>query len=296
MKRTFSIFGDSISTFEGCVPEENHVYYQGEKLEETGVARVEDTWWSQVVERLGGTVLANGSFSGSMVEGAGFPAAWSPERIAQIAGPCGEAPDDVLVFIGINDYGWGGARAQAAGRSAAMPRCAEAVAVPEAVAGIAPLGALEKFEDAYRLMLGAMRAAYPDAKIHCMTLLPGRDRLLARPSFCYRLRGIDFDDYNAAIRRAASETGCQVADIRSFGFDYEASDGTHPTRLGMRQLADMVVAALECEGDVGAAVFAANRDVLPDGMRSERLCDKPACVGCSHARATGNQWSCACER
>ena len=71
--RTFSILGDSISTFTGFVPAENHVYYEGERLEGTGVLAVADTWWAKVVDRLGGSLLANASFSGSMVEGAGFP-------------------------------------------------------------------------------------------------------------------------------------------------------------------------------------------------------------------------------
>ena len=53
-----------------------------------------------------------------MVEGAGFPAACSSRRIDQVAGPAGEAPDEAIVFIGINDYGWGGAEAQAAAPSA----------------------------------------------------------------------------------------------------------------------------------------------------------------------------------
>ena len=167
--RTFSILGDSISTFTGFVPAENHVYYEGERLEGTGVLAVADTWWAKVVDRLGGA-----SFSGSMVEGAGFPAACSSRRIDQVAGPAGEAPDEAIVFIGINDYGWGGAEAQAAGRSAATPVDLDLSARPERIAGRAPAGAATRFGSAYRAMLSSLRIAYPDTRGWCMRLVRRR--------------------------------------------------------------------------------------------------------------------------
>ena len=83
--RSFSILGDSISTFDGCNPDGFAVYYQGERCEQTSVTSSADTWWSQVIERLGGRLLANSSFSGSLVEGAGFPAGNSQERIDALA-------------------------------------------------------------------------------------------------------------------------------------------------------------------------------------------------------------------
>ena len=102
--RSFSILGDSISTFDGCNPDGFAVYYQGERCEQTSVTSSADTWWSQVIERLGGRLLANSSFSGSLVEGAGFPAGNSQERIDALAED-GVQPDVVIVFMGINDYG-----------------------------------------------------------------------------------------------------------------------------------------------------------------------------------------------
>uniref|UniRef100_UPI002FD83630 SGNH/GDSL hydrolase family protein n=1 Tax=Eggerthella sinensis TaxID=242230 RepID=UPI002FD83630 len=107
--RRVSILGDSISTFDGCNPDGFRVYYTGERREETGVRLPADTWWSQVIERLDGQLLANGSFSGSLVEGAGFPAGSSQPRIDALASD-GVQPDVVIVFMGINDYGWGRAR------------------------------------------------------------------------------------------------------------------------------------------------------------------------------------------
>lgn len=232
--KTFSIMGDSISTFEGCVPDGYTLFYNDERLERSGVLRPEDTWWSHAVRALGGTVLADSAWSGSMVEGAGFPAASSPERAAALLGPDGQAPDAVLVFIGINDYGWGGAEAQAAGRSHAMPRCIDPATVPEQIAGAAPADAVKRFGTAYRTMLRNIRAAAPEAAVYCITLLPGRTHGVDHPEFCYRLRGRHLDEYNAAIRDAAAAEGCRVADVRAFGRDYDSLEGTHPTNLGMR--------------------------------------------------------------
>ena len=254
--KTFSIMGDSISTFEGCVPDGYTLFYNDERLERSGVLRPEDTWWSHAVRALGGTVLADSAWSGSMVEGAGFPAASSPERAAALLGPDGQAPDAVLVFIGINDHGWGGAEAQAAGRSHAMPRCIDPATVPEQIAGAAPADAVERFGAAYRTMLRNIRAAASKAAVYCITLLPGRTHGVDHPEFCYRLRGRHLDEYNAAIRDAAAAEGCRVADVRAFGRDYDSLEGTHPTNLGMRQFASMVVRAMQLADAAGVEAAA----------------------------------------
>ncbi|MFR4804737.1 MAG: hypothetical protein ACLT98_16305, partial [Eggerthellaceae bacterium] len=132
------------------------VYYQGERCEQTGVTSSADTWWSQVIERLGGRLLANSSFSGSLVEGAGFPAGNSQERIDALAED-GVQPDVVIVFMGINDYGWGGATAQAAGRGNAVPVASIDAIESHAPAAAAP-GAIDRFRAAYGLLLERMRA------------------------------------------------------------------------------------------------------------------------------------------
>ena len=259
MKKRFSILGDSISTFAGCNPENFRVYYEGERCEATGVRVPADTWWAQVIDHCGGELLVNGSFSGSMVEGVGFPAGDSAERVAALA--CdGQAPDAVLVFIGINDYGWGGADAQAAGRGNALPvnLDVDALGDPQ-VAGLAASDAAQRFGVAYGMMLSRMRDAYPAADIWCCTLCPGRVAGRDGSTFAYRLRGVAFDDYNEAIRVAACAHGCRLADVRALGEDYEALDGTHPTARGMRQLADMVVramgeGAMPSEGEAAAGV------------------------------------------
>ena len=289
---SISILGDSISTFDGCNPEGFAVYYQGERCSRTGVLAPSDTWWAQVIEHLGGTLLANSAFSGSLVEGAGFPAGSSQERIDALA-PDGSQPDAVVVFMGINDYGWGGAAAQAAGRGNAIPSALDLDAIEPRTASFASPDAIERFEAAYSLLLQRLRAVYPQTEVWCCTLCPGRVAGSKLPTFAFNLRGAPFDGYNDAIRNAAREQGCRVADVRAFGMDYEAVDGTHPTARGMSQLAAMIACAME---DDAADKSGLPADLLDETMRSQKLCPERACVGCEHARGTGNSWLLVCDR
>ena len=156
-------------------------------------------------------------------------------------------------------------------------------------------------------MLRNIRAVAPKALVYCVTLLPGRTRGVDHPEFCYRLRGHHVDEYNAAIRRAAADEGCRVADVRAFGRDYESLEGTHPTNLGMRQFASMVVRAMQLADEDAAGSAGATAGADPEranpaldlhgfcgAPESAQLCDAPTCIGCPHAASTGNQWLCRC--
>ena len=289
--RKISIFGDSISTFQGSIPEENRSYYGPDDPNGTGVSDPAQTWWMRVIDNLGGRLVANASFSGSTVDGVAFPAGRSMERAQQILGPTGEAPDTVLVFIGINDYGWGTVDAQMMAGSEAAPPRPDRWTVPEDLAngiiGNAPIGALQRFANAYDEMLENIRLVAPTAEVWCMTLLPGRIRGAQKSAFCHQLRGIDIDEYNKVIRMAAVANGCKVADIARFGFDYHATDGTHPDKEGMAQIAELTSAAIE--GRLPDA------KLFPPEMASTRFCERTSCIGCPSARSTGTQWSCVCE-
>ena len=66
MTRLFSVYGDSISSFEGILPQGWRVFFEGEQLELTGVKTPHDTWWGQVIDHFGGQFLANASWSGCL--------------------------------------------------------------------------------------------------------------------------------------------------------------------------------------------------------------------------------------
>ncbi len=292
-----SIMGDSISTFEGQNPEGYRVYYAEELRDFTGVVEVEDTWWSQVISHFGGHLCTNASFSGSMVEGLGFPAGNSERRVADLKNSSGENPDAILIFMGINDFGWGGAKNQAAGRSEAVPPCVDLSLIPEADPGEAHAEALEGFARAYRQMLERLRSHYPDTEIWPITLVPGRIVGKDHSAFTYQLRSLELDSYNDAIRQAAKETGCRVADIFKLGLEYEAKDGTHPTGKGMAQLASMIIQCLEADGFLSR--YASVRHHEPErekALKATRYCYQPSCVPCSFAQSTSSKWSCVCEK
>ena len=298
MSRLFSILGDSISTLPGWNPEGFAVFYQDGKDELAGLHGMQDTWWGKVIAHFDGELLKNGSWSGSMVEGEGCPAGWSAERVAALAGE-GRVPDDIVVFLGTNDYGWGGAHAQACGRSSARPTCLDLGKYPEAVAGMAPADALDKFKQAYVLMLENLKAAYPQARIWCCSLAAGRVLGSAVPTHAWNLRGIPMRDYCDAILDVARECGCNPVDIAGYGLDYESLEGTHPTALGMAQLADLVIAGMEGRPEPAMRNFGPQGNTAGTGpidWRSKELCPGRACVGCPWAKGTGNAWYTVCEK
>ena len=296
--RTFSVMADSISTFEGCNPQGYAVFFDAARAQRSGLAGPGDTWWARVIAHFGGELLANASYSGSMMEGAGFPAGESIRRADDLA-PGGEAPTDVLVFLGTNDYGWGSARAQAAGPSSATPAAADLAHIPPAVAGMTDEQGLAGFARAYERALRNVHAVAPQARVWCVSLVSGRLAGAGASTFCWNLRGVPMARYNEAIREAARACGCAYVDAASFGLDYEAVDGTHPTARGMRQLAALVIAGMEDAPEAREAVIAAGYPQDEGGAAAwaaRDLCGSRPCAGCSHARSTGNDWCCVCEK
>lgn len=254
MQRTFSILGDSISTFDGCNPAGFAVFYQGDRCSATGVRSPGDTWWKLLVDELGGTVIANASFSGSLVSGGDFPSATAPERIEALRGVDGQAPQVVVIFMGINDFGRG--------------------------------AAVEDFSASYDLLLARLACTYPTSEVWCCTVPPARLAGAVSPTFTWRLHGMSLGEYNHTIARAAQRHGCRLVDMCGLGFDYEALDGTHPTREGMGQIAQMALACLR-EGEAS-----------PDlGMRSRDWCPDASCQDCPWALDTSyGSWRCVCTK
>lgn len=323
----FSIMGDSISTLAGWVPEGWRVHYQGEVCID-GVELPEDTWWGRAIRYFGGHLVGNSSFSGATVEtaeGFGFPAGDSDERVRALAGADGELPDVVIVLMGINDYGWGGARNQTMGRSAAASARPEDLAGSREVTATADVDALVRFRRAYAGMLARIRGLAPAADIWCATLAPGSalpsanvgtaepvksakpinpaaqglsessgSQDVSAPAasetcWKYRLRGIDLDDYNRVIREEAASAGARIADIRAFGIDYDAVDGVHPSARGMAQIAAMIAAQME-----GRPADPAALPELRDAQRSIRRCFRDGCEGCALADRDPTRWTLLC--
>lgn len=56
-KLKISILGDSISTYAGYNPPCYPVYYKDDKAYENDIVSVNDTWWKQVIDAVGGSFV-----------------------------------------------------------------------------------------------------------------------------------------------------------------------------------------------------------------------------------------------
>ncbi len=203
-KYKVSILGDSISTYLGYNPYGFPVFYKEDRLYDFEIESVNDTWWKQVIDGIGGELCINNSYSGSLVAGEFESSACSAERCSMLHDNI--MPDVILIYIGTNDRGF-------------------AVDV-----GIDAPQDIQGFYGAYRTMLRQLKTNYPYAKIVCGTLLMGKLKDTVNLSYDRFMR--KDDRYSDAIRLAVKEEGCLLADIALSGERYETLDYCHPTKAG----------------------------------------------------------------
>lgn len=219
----YSVFGDSISTFYDTVPEGYQVFYNRENAMRNGLSSVQDLWWHQVIEALGGELLVDAAYSGGRVSGIGFPAANSYERIEALH--TDRMPDGILVYLGMNDFGY---------------------AVP--VSSGQDKLSVTYFYDAYVVMLQRLRQIYPYARIICATIMGTYIEFRTDWHFPEQNKdGIPCEDYNNAIRKACKECAVELADIAATGILCDTLDGSHGTEYGQRQIADAWLRCLEID-------------------------------------------------
>lgn len=219
----FSVLGDSVSTLAGFNPDGYEVFYNWEKKLLADIHSPADTWWGFVIDSLGGKLLVNASWSGSLVckhpqseiESYGC----STARTSALS-EGGKEPDVVMVFMGLNDFG-------------------------HAMRPLPVRGAdgLDVFSVAYGAMLEKIRANYPNAEIWCFTLPKGFDRGSGR-SANERCCGYHIDEYSKAIEACAQSAGCRTVRLHT-GEKYESLDGWHPTANGMRTIAEAVLESVK---------------------------------------------------
>lgn len=205
--KTFSILGDSYSTFRGFIPEGYQYYYPAPHNVED-VLRVEDTWWYQLAREETMRLLVNNSFSGSTVctevRQEQSPAASFAVRSREcpLAPNTTEAPDYILVFGCTNDYWLGRTLGQTQFRDWTSED-------------------LRKVLNAYCYVLDQLAKRYPTAT--CVTVIN--------------------DELCPAIKTGLQQAGAHYGSICVPLANIEKQNG-HPTAAGMKQIAHQISACL----------------------------------------------------
>lgn len=226
---SLSVLGDSISTYQGYIPDGYASFYpdMGNDIKD-----VTQTWWMQVLYNTGMRLAANGSYSASTVCGDSqeehSSAGCSDRRINDLKGPYGITPDIILVYMGANDF----FRGMELGKFDGVPT-----------------GRGEKyyvnFSEAYELMIQKLLRTYPTSRIYCMTLTEANSEDHPRVNE----KGNTIADFNSRIKAIAASYGVPVIDVHNCGMEvYElnhyTSDGTHPNKDGSVKMANYVTSAL----------------------------------------------------
>ena len=103
---TFGILGESYSTFEGYIPQDNRCYYPREGVSD--VRNVEECWWHILMQRNDMNLIINDSYSGATVcttvrEGLPFSSAFT-ERVRRSFS--GAMPMDIIFVFGATNDSW----------------------------------------------------------------------------------------------------------------------------------------------------------------------------------------------
>ena len=206
MQRTFSVLGDSYSTFEGWNPAGQDIFYPGPAVDD--VLKVEDTWWHRLAKEQDLRLLMNDSWSGSTVcrdvrEPQPPGSSFLVRMKKTLSGEGTEKPDIILLFGGTNDD-W---LERKTGRNIWENRTEDD---------------LWQILPAFCEMLEYVSTANPQAQVICIV-------------------NTDFrSEVTEGIMKAAEHYS--VTCCRLHGIDKQNG---HPTRTGMAQIAEQVAAVLK---------------------------------------------------
>lgn len=220
--KLFSILGDSVSTLSLHSEPQDAVFYEGMNKLMADIYAPSDTWWGQVIEALGGELLVNNSFSGSMVckhKNCIIPSyGCSDERTGSLS-KNGILPDVIMVYMGTNDWGHG---------VKLYPNSEEQ-------------NDLSVFYVAYEEMIKKLKNNYPNAEIWCFTLAVSDIKKSKGVDFPYCFGGVHIEKYCEIIREISKKHNCQLIDLYKKAKPFDTFDGFHPNRDGMKILGDTVL-------------------------------------------------------
>lgn len=247
--KTVSFIGDSISTFEGYVPDGYDCFYPKEGYD---ITSVDQTWWHQLLTATGMKLHQNCSYSGSTVTGnsnGNASVGCSSVRVADVA-KNGVAPDIIMILMGINDF------------NANVP-------VGEWNGSSLPSeGTISNFSDAYALLVKKLMASYPHAEIFVSTIVENANAGIDEKTLL---------SYNNAIRLISEAFGCKLVDMHACGItpyniNYFLADGTHPKVAGARLMAKQAIADISSKSINMHVVPSDNGYIPPQTPTAELLC------------------------
>ncbi len=211
---TFSILGDSISTFSGTIPQGYSCFYPAPGY---SVNSVQQMWWHLLQERMGWELVANNSYSGSRISKTGSShehtsAFIDPRRLNAIP-----SCDVLFVFGGTNDFG-----------QTTKP-CSR-----------------KRFQKACSMLLHQLQHRSDIGHIWVCTPIPRTDVAPTQPN----AKGWTQNDLAQIIRnevRRLEDDHIAIADLASIPIqagDELLEDCLHPTARGMHVICDALCAAV----------------------------------------------------
>ena len=237
--KTFSILGDSISTFQGYLRSDEpgydgatYAYWYPQAY----LNNVNETWWKKMGELTGMTLLQNCAWSGSQVCGNSqstttAQAGCSTRRITDLS-KNGVAPDIIIILIGVNDL-----------RNSDSRALGDWTGNDEIVADSSDVNT---FSSAYSLMVSKIMTTYPNSEVFCCTILDtghtGWDTHDNAKYPCMNDRGNTTKEWNDTIRMVSESLGAKVLDMHECGIDFfnldlYTGDRLHPNSNGATLMA-----------------------------------------------------------
>lgn len=235
---SLSILGDSLSTYEGWIPNECTDFFPMNGT----LTDVSETWWMKVLNATGMELCSNNSSAGCTCAGDSLLTGevqygCSTDRISLLTGSQGRMPDVIIVFMGTNDLAKGVPLGNNDGT------------------GLVEEGEVDNFSDAYTLILDKLASEYPMAQIYCCGLHPIGDWGTEQQPFVLLTThdGLTAEDFTKRIELIAGNKGLPYIDLYHCGIEVDnlhilTSDGVHYTPEGMNYVAQAV---LECMNGSG---------------------------------------------
>ena len=203
---TFSIIGDSYSSFSGWIPDDNGAWYPRSTNE---ITNVKQTWWHLLSKKTGMSLIKNESYAGSTVCTTGYDSADSTvtsfvTRVKSLGleNMHSVKPNIIFVFGGLNDY-W-----------ASAP-------VGSVQYDTFEVDDLKSFLPAYSYLIDYLQTYNPNSRI--ISIVPS--------SFA--------DSMKNGIEKIADHYGTEIINVSGF----ETEDG-HPNISGMETICNQIISGL----------------------------------------------------